>query len=133
MKASSLGHLAHLYIATTAKKGLGIFTKKAIKKGTVLEVAPVIVMDLKDKKHLDKTLLHDYIFMWGKQEEKVAMALGWIPIYNHSYDSNCEYEMNFNTNEMMIHSVKNIKAGEEITINYNGSFNDDTKVWFEVK
>jgi uncharacterized protein len=133
IKDASIGKLSCLYIAQTKHKGLGVYTNKAIKKGTVLEVAPVIVMPLKDRKHLDKTLLHDYIFLWGPNEERCAMALGWIPLYNHSYTSNCEYEMNFATNEMMIHSVKSIKAGDEITINYNGSSNDTAKLWFDVK
>jgi uncharacterized protein len=132
IKDASLGRLSSLYIAQTSNKGLGVFTNTAIKKGTVLEVSPVIVMPLKQKKHLDKTLLHDYIFMWGKNEKQVAMALGWVPLYNHSYLSNCEYEMNFETNEMMIHAITNIKPHEEITINYNGSFNDESKVWFDV-
>ncbi len=132
IKDASIGRLNCLYIAQTSNKGLGIFTNKAIKKGLVLEVAPVIVMELKDKKYIDKTLLHDYIFMWGKNEENIAMALGWIPLYNHSYNSNCNYQMNFATNEMLIQAVSNIKAGEEITINYNGVFDDITKVWFDV-
>jgi hypothetical protein len=133
IKPASLGRLQCLYIAETLQKGLGIFTHKQIKKGTVLEVAPVIVMPLSEKKFLDKTLLHDYIFLWGAKEERCAMALGWVPLYNHSYTSNCEYEMNFATNEMMILSTRTIKTGEEITINYNGRWNDATKVWFDVK
>lgn len=132
IKDASIGRLSSLYIAQTLQKGLGIFSTKAIPKGTVLEVAPVIVMPFKDKKHLDKTLLHDYIFMWGKHEDQCCMALGWIPLYNHSYTSNCQYEMNYATNEMMILSVTAIKANEEITINYNGQFDDATKVWFDV-
>jgi uncharacterized protein len=133
IKDASIGHLNCLFIANTKNKGLGVFTNKAIKKGTVLEVAPVIVMELKDKPHLDKTLLHDYIFMWGKNEEKCAMALGWVPLYNHSYQSNCQYQMNFTTHEMLIQAVTNIPAGTEITINYNGEHDDETKVWFDVK
>jgi SET domain-containing protein len=133
IKDASIGHLNCLYIAQTTNKGLGIFSNKKIKKGTVVEVAPVIVMQLKDKKYLDKTLLHDYIFMWGKKEEKCAMALGWVPLYNHSYNSNCHYQMNFTTNEMLIQAVTDIAAGHELTINYNGQSDDDSKVWFHVK
>jgi uncharacterized protein len=122
----------YLFIAIIEKKGKGVFTNKKIKKNTILEIAPVIVMSLADKVHLDKTLLHDYIFMWGKKEEHCIMALGWVPMYNHSYSSNCMYEMDYVTNEIVIKSVKDIKANEEITINYNGECNDDTKVWFDV-
>jgi SET domain-containing protein len=133
IKDASIGRLSSIYIAQTKAKGLGIFTNTKIKKGTVIEISPVIVMPLKDKEHLDKTLLHDYIFMWGKKEENIAMALGWIPLYNHNYKSNCQYQMNFTTQEMAIISVVNIAENEELTINYNGEWNDSTKVWFDVE
>jgi SET domain-containing protein len=60
------------------------------------------------------------------------MALGWIPIYNHSYASNCEYFMDFDNNTMWVKTVRSIEAGEEVTINYNGDWNDSKKVWFDV-
>jgi uncharacterized protein len=123
----------YLFVANITNKGRGIFTSQAIATGTILEIAPVIVMELKDKEYLDKTLLHDYIFMWGENEEKCCMALGWIPLYNHSYTSNCEYVMNFTINEMHIVAVRAIVANEEITINYNGEWNATEKIWFDVE
>ena len=88
----------------------------------------------KNKSFVDdgKTLLHDYIFEWGKQKDKCAMALGFIPIYNHSYKSNCEYFMDFEEDTILIKTAKAIKKGEELTINYNGDWNDGKAVWFEV-
>ena len=71
-----------------------MFTKKAIKAGTVIETSPVIVLSAEDRKLLDQTLLHDYIFEWQPNGENLCcMALGCIPLYNHSYSSNCEYFM----------------------------------------
>jgi uncharacterized protein len=122
----------YLFKATIPHKGIGVFTSEKIRKNTILEIAPVIVLSLKDKKHLDKTLLHDYLFMWGREEKECCMALGWVPLYNHSYASNCEYLMNFETNEIAIQTVRLIHPNEELTINYNGSWNDEKKVWFEV-
>ncbi|MBX2940532.1 MAG: SET domain-containing protein-lysine N-methyltransferase, partial [Ferruginibacter sp.] len=54
-----------LFIAPTHQKGRGVFTTTPISAGTVVEWAPVIVMPAADRLHLDKTLLHDYIFEWG--------------------------------------------------------------------
>ncbi len=87
-----------------------------------------------DREHLDKTLLHDYIFEWTPegQEKMCCMALGNVPIYNHSYASNCEYFMDYGEQTIMIKTVRDIPAGEELTINYNGDWNDETKVWFDV-
>lgn len=123
----------YLYIAATGEKGRGVFSRERIPAGTVIEVAPVIVMELKDRLHLDKTLLHDYIFEWGKLKDRCAMALGWIPIYNHSYRSNCEYFMDFDDDSIFIKTVRRIEKEEELTINYNGDWNNAAPVWFDAK
>lgn len=121
-----------LYIDTTSNKGKGVFTKKAIPANTTIEVAPVIVMSKKDRELIDKTLLHDYIFEWGDLKDKCCMALGFVPMYNHSYKSNCEYFMDFDKDTITIKTVKDIKKDTELTINYNGDWNDGAKIWFEV-
>jgi len=123
---------SNLYIDHSTKKGKGVFTSMVIAKDQVVEVSPVIVMSLEDRQHLDKTLLHDYIFEWGEHQEKCCMALGFIPMYNHSYQSNCEYFMDYNNETIFIKTVRKIEAGEELTINYNGDWNDGNEVWFEV-
>jgi uncharacterized protein len=123
----------YLFIAETADKGRGIFTSKKIPANTIIEVAPVIVMPAQDRPLLDKTKLHDYIFEWGNDSTQCAMALGWIPIYNHSYHSNCEYYMDFDTHNMLIKTVRPIAKGEELTINYNGDYDNTAKVWFDAK
>jgi uncharacterized protein len=123
----------YLIVDDTTGKGRGVFTNERIPANTIIEIAPVIVMQKTDREHIDKTLLHDYIFEWGKQKDKCAMALGLIPIYNHSYKSNCEYYMDFDEALMMIKTVRTIKKGEELTINYNGDWDDSKKVWFDVK
>jgi len=122
----------YLYVDQTAGRGRGVFTIERIPAGTVIEIAPVIVMELSDREHLDKTLLHDYIFEWGKQKKQCCMALGLIPMYNHDYKSNCEYFMDFEDSTIMVKTVRMIERGEELTINYNGDWNDGKKVWFDV-
>ena len=123
----------YLFIDTTQQKGRGVFSRERIPAGTIVEVAPVIVMDSADREHLDKTLLHDYIFEWGKAKDKCCMALGYIPMYNHSYTSNCEYFMDFEDDTIFVKTVRVIAKGEELTINYNGDWNDGAKVWFDAK
>ena len=123
----------YLFVDNTTEKGRGVFSHERIPANTVIEIAPVIVMGIADREHLDKTLLHDYIFEWGKEKNKCAMALGLIPIYNHSYKSNCEYFMDFEDDSIMVKTVRVIENGEELTINYNGDWNDTKKIWFDVK
>ena len=97
----------------------------------VIEIAPVIVMSGEERKLLDQTLLHDYIFEWGTERDRCIMALGYIPLYNHSYQSNCEYEMDFEREIITIKTVRTIAAGEELFINYNGDWDNESPVWFE--
>ena len=120
----------YLFIAKTSDKGKGVFTNKKINSDTVIEISPVIVMRREDRIHLDKTLLHDYIFEWGDNNEKCCVALGYLSLYNHSYNSNCEYFMDFVENTKMIKTVRKILEGEELTINYNGDWNNSKEVWF---
>jgi SET domain-containing protein len=123
-----------IYIDTTAGKGRGVFTSNSIAADTIIETAPVIVMSDEDRKLLDQTLLHDYIFEWhAGNVKRCCMALGWVPLYNHSYSSSCEYFMNYDEDTIFIKTARDIEAGEELTINYNGDWNDTEPVWFDVK
>ena len=121
----------YLYLDKTANAGRGVFTRERIPKGTVIEISPVVVMSNEDRIHLDKTKLHDYIFEWGKEKDQCCMALGFIPMYNHHYKSNCEYFMDFDDEIIFIKTVRAIDKGAELTINYNGDYNDKTKLWFD--
>lgn len=123
----------YLYIDNTKDKGRGVFTRKKIAEGTIIEISPVIVMNGDDRKLLDQTLLHDYIFVWGKNKDQCCMALGYIAVYNHAYQSNCEYFMDYDDHIMYIKTVRAIHAGEELTINYNGNWDNKEKVWFDIR
>lgn len=130
----------YLFIDKTADKGRGVFAGERIPADVVIEISPVIIMDNADRIHLDKTKLHDYIFEWGKNKDlpagqpgKCCMALGLIPMYNHSYTSNCEYIMDYEDELIYVQTVRVIEKGEELTINYNGDWNDGTKLWFDAK
>jgi len=122
-----------IHISISDGKGRGVFTNEKIEKGTLIEIAPVIVMNAADKKLLDQTLLHDYIFEWGDDRTYCAMALGWVPVYNHSYQSNCEYEMDFETQTIAVKTMRDIEQGEELFINYNGDWDNTKQLWFDAK
>jgi len=113
--------------------GRAVFTSENIAAGTLVETSPVIVMNSEERELLDQTLLHNYIFEWGEEKNQCCVALGYISIYNHSYYSNCEYEMDFENEQIRIKTIRFIGAGEELLINYNGNWNDSKPVWFDVK
>ena len=122
-----------LYIDKTGEMGRGVFTNAPIPANTIIETSPVIVMSWEERKLLDQTRLHDYIFEWGPDNKQCCMALGFVAVYNHSYKSNCEYEMNFESETIRIKTIQEIEAGEELFINYNGDWNNDKKLWFDAK
>jgi uncharacterized protein len=111
--------------------GRGVFTTEALAAFTVIEISPVIVMSAEERALLDQTTLHDYIFEWGEDLQSCCMALGYVPVYNHSYTSNCEYEMDFEHGLIRIKTMRDIAAGEELFINYNGDWDDATPLWFD--
>lgn len=125
--------LPFLFIAPAGSRGRGVFTSAAIEAGTVVEISPVIVMSRAERELLDQTLLHDYIFEWGENREQCCMALGYVPLYNHSYQSNCEYEMEFEEQQVRITAVRKVEAGEELCINYNGDWDDPKPLWFDAQ
>lgn len=121
-----------LFVQKTANKGFGVYTYKNIEADAVIEISPVIVMTLAEKQLLDKTSLYNYIFDWGDNVNECAMAMGYVPIYNHSYNSNCDYFMDFDEKQILIKTVRKIKKGEELCINYNGDWDNNKPIWFEV-
>ena len=118
-----------LYTSLTKNKGWGVFTREYIPADTMIELSPVIVMSADEKQCLDKTTLFNYLFDWN--DGKCCMAMGLVPVYNHDYRSNCEYYQNYQENTIHIKTMRDILPGEELTINYNGDWDDVTKVWFE--
>ncbi len=122
-----------LVVAPSDKRGRGIFASEKIPSHTVIEISPVLVLSEKDRKLVEKTLLFDYIFEWGDKRKKACIALGYLSLYNHAYNANCDYEMDFTTNLMSIKTVRIIKKGEELFINYNAVADDATPIWFDAK
>ncbi len=124
--------LSSLYVAVSPNRGRGVFSSEPISSGRTIEISPVIVLGPKERILLDQTILHDYIFLWGPDEKECCVGLGYLSIYNHDYGSNAEYAMNFTERTIGITTVRDIKKGEEIFINYNGVWNDPKPVWFHL-
>ena len=122
-----------IYIGSSQDRGKGVFAAEKIPVGILVEVSPVVVMSQEERALLDQTRLHDYIFEWGADRNQCCMALGYIAVYNHAYSSNCEYEMDYEQGLIRVKTVRDIEAGEELFVNYNGDWNNQKPVWFDVK
>ncbi|TKC16113.1 SET domain-containing protein [Robertmurraya kyonggiensis] len=107
----------------------GVFATCDIKKGTLIHEAPVIAYPNEQHEHIEKTLLADYAFEYGINH--TAILLGYGMLFNHSYEPNATYDINFDNHTFDFFAYKDIKAGEEILINYNGDVDDQEKLWFD--
>ncbi|MGG1678103.1 SET domain-containing protein [Neobacillus sp. NRS-1170] len=107
----------------------GVFATVDIAKGTLIHEAPVIPYPNREHVHIEKTLLADYAFEYGKNH--TAFLLGYGMLFNHSYNPNATYDINFQNHTFDFYAYKDIKAGEEILINYNGDVDDQELLWFD--
>jgi SET domain-containing protein len=121
-----------LTIMDTPNKGRGVFALEPIAAGTIIEIAPVLVLDPSERAKVEQTLLYDYIFEWGEDHQSAAVALGYVSIYNHSDSANCKYDMDFDFQTITITTLSDIEKGAELLIHYNGEGSTITPDWFKV-
>ena len=119
-----------LRIGHSPGKGRGVFATQNFKKGEIIEYAPLIVIPPEQGRILKHTILSRYIFALGGR--KHAIVLGYGSLYNHSYHPNAVYSYLVEERCFKFEALKNINAGQEITVNYNGDPNGKNPVWFDV-
>ena len=129
----------HEYIEVkhiSEKKGRGAFAKKEIKKGIIVDIAPIVLIPNNDYPKIKKTVLYDYCYIWEdpkhKPEFENAITLSISQFINHSYKPNLKYLYDYKEKAIEFISLKEIKKGEELTVNYNGLVHDKSPVWFNV-
>lgn len=116
-------------VKDTGKYGRGIFAIRDIKKDELIESSPIVLSPKSEWKYLEKTKLFYYCFHWGRD---TAIALGFGSLFNHSYTPNATFYNNEDQLTIDFYALTDIKAGEEITINYNGEIEDGSELWFDV-
>src|SRR5438128_276159 len=112
------------------KRERAMFASRKFLKGELNERAQVIPINEKQWPNAEKTILSDYAFDWGKDDEHAAIALGYVSIYNHSYSPNAQLEELLDELMMEVVAIRDIQPGEEITINYNGDPESQDPLWF---
>jgi len=136
----------HLYLKFTEQKGFGVFTKKAIKEGSVIETCYSIVLNWRQMYQRDQSITrYAYWHNCPCTDCEKHGSLGMIPlgygcIYNSAEsekEKNATFHINANAKLITFTAVKNIKPDEEILTwwgeNYFNSFckpkksNDDIK------
>lgn len=124
-----------VYIGKSAifNAGRGVFAKRDIKKGAIVEKCSIIEVPKHDVSNFKESILVTYFFYFGKNKERLAIALGFGSIYNHSYKPNATYKIKPREKTIEFSALKDIKKDTEITVNYNyGNPKDKSPLWFEI-
>lgn len=122
-------HVPGLFIASSDGRGRGVFTARELTKGDLIEFCPLVLIPKKDQSCIHQSILHDYYFL--SPESDMCIVLGYGSIYNHSFSPNADIVFDIPNQQLEIHCVAGIMAGEEIFIDYTGDIKDAPKLWFE--
>ena len=111
-------------------KGRGVFARCPIRKGTVIERVPVVLVPIQQ---IVGGWHNPAVARFGFARDRwtVAVALGYGSLYNHSYRPNARYK-DGPAATMMFTAIRDIAEGAEITVNYNGNPKDKSPVGFDV-
>ncbi len=120
-----------LYIQKTKGKGRGVFCNQPVAKDDIFETCPVLVIPAADYETVKASRLVDYFFSFNKEENTLALAVGFGSLYNHAIYSNAAYSLDRQTKTLIFYALEDIPAGKEICINYAGESGQEFKEWFE--
>ena len=83
-------HSNKVHVLPSEGKGRGVFARRDFKEGEAVECAPVILLTEKEWILVEPTILGNYVF--ETEEDKVALALGYVSLYNHGFKPNAEFD-----------------------------------------
>ena len=111
---------------TGDERGRGVFALEDIPAGTAIEVAPVIPVAASAVPE-EGGAPDGYLLDWEPEEEgyEHCMPLGYIMLYNHSQDATLRLENDHEAMTITSFALRDIKAGEELTWDYN------CEIWFD--
>jgi len=124
-------HSELVYVKRIKGKGRGVFARRDILKGEVIERVPVIIVP---NDHFADGLKNPTLsrFCFIRTDTTVAVALGYGSLYNHSFRPNARYD-DGPMATMYFTALRNIAADDEITVNYNGFPSDRSPMGFAVR
>lgn len=124
-------HIPGLYIQDTEDKQRAVYTAHEVNPGDVIEICHVIMIPKGDVETVHSTILHDYYFVWPDDSGRLALALGYGSIYNHSATPNAEIVFDLDAHTIIFQCIQTIAAGDEICIDYQGGVKNAPSLWFD--
>ena len=133
MKKISTSDKIYIRQSRILNAGRGVYARRSIKKDEIIEKCPVIEVPEHDMANLKESILVTYFFYFGKQKQRLAVALGFGSIYNHSYKPNAKYKIKHTEKSMDFIALNDIKKDDEITFDYKQENSKNKRpLWFEV-
>lgn len=102
----------------------GNIATQDIKKNTIIERCPVILVDVKFEDFLEKSKLSSYYFIWD--DKYYCIVLGYGSIFNHSKNNNTKYYRDEKDHTMVFQTIKDVKKGEELFTDYYDGDDEET-------
>ena len=112
-----------VYVADAGSgKGLGVFAARDFDKDETVEVAPMLIFRVDEC--CFPSNLADRFFTWATtgiagKEKWGAITWGYGCLYNHDEPANMRHPIDWKHRAITFQTVKPVKKGEELTINYN--------------
>jgi SET domain-containing protein len=103
-----------LIITKSEIHGWGVFASEDIEEKEILEEAPFIIVPRSEISSYSITYKYTYYF----SDLSCILPFGCSGLYNHSYSPNADFRLDENRQTITHYSIKKIKKGEEIFINY---------------
>ena len=133
-RAALIPDRAPVEIADFGERGRGIVAGADFEKGRLIERSPVLIIPAEQRAMVDDSIIFTYVFMWEhntteedlyKHTGRSAIALGYTSLLTHSYTPNCIFVRHIDELFIEIYADRAIKAGEELTIDYQMT------LWFD--
>lgn len=99
----------------------GVFALEDIKEREILEEAPYFVLTKEELDFVPACRVYSY---W-LEDTSSLIGMGFAGLYNHSFDSNVDYQVDKISEIIRHYATRNIAKGEELLLNYgteNGVF-----------
>lgn len=114
---------------TGTPKGRGVFAARDFKEDEGIEACPVVLLrgPIGQLAEPVRVLVFDWTKLVGATMPNLhALALGFGSLYNHANPSNLRYSAIEAQRLIVFVADRDIKAGEELTINYSGEMGVST-------
>ena len=109
-------------VRETENKGRGLFATTDIKKGEIIDTAPVVVFDSETTAHFVKVDDGEKVLAWEKETSgkitSCAVALSVMMLCNHAENYNATIDRDTEIDLAQLIALKTICKDEEITLNY---------------